>query len=64
MGGFSNVTANFMHLMNNVYREHLDKSLLVFLDYILVFHKTKEETEQHLRLGLQGLRVLNLYAKL
>jgi hypothetical protein len=34
----------------------LDKFLVVFIDDILVYSKTEEEHEEHLRLVLQNLR--------
>jgi hypothetical protein len=36
--------------------EYLDKFLVVFIDDILVYSKTEEEHEEHLRLVLQNLR--------
>jgi hypothetical protein len=43
--------------------EYLDKFVVVFIDDILVFSKTKEEHAEHLRLVLQKLREHQLYAK-
>ena len=42
----------FMYLMNKVFMEFLDKFVVVFIDDILVFSKTKEEHAEHLRLVL------------
>jgi hypothetical protein len=53
-----------MFLMNGVFREYLDKSVIVFLDDILIYSKSEEEHEQHLRILLQVLREHKLYAKL
>ena len=50
--------------MNGVFRDYLDKFFIVFLDDILVYSKSKEDHEQHLRLVLQVLRGHQLYAKL
>ena len=44
--------------------EYLDKFMIVFLDDILVYSKSKEEHVQHLRMVLQVLRKHELYAKL
>jgi hypothetical protein len=44
--------------------EYLDKFVVVFIDDILIFSKTKEEHEKHLRLVLEKLRSNKLYAKL
>ena len=52
-----------MDLMNKVFREYLDSFVLVFIDDILIYSKTKEEHEQHLRLTLQVLRQHQFYAK-
>ena len=50
--GLTNAPAYFMHLMNKVLMDFLDKFLVVFIDDILIFSKTKEEHEEHLRLVL------------
>jgi hypothetical protein len=43
--GLSNTPAIFMCLMNGVFRDYLDKFVIVFLDDILVYSKSKEEHE-------------------
>jgi hypothetical protein len=50
--------------MNGIFREYLDKFVIVFLDDILVYSKSEEEHEQHLRMVLQVLREHQLYDKL
>jgi hypothetical protein len=50
--GLTNALAYFMYLMNKVFMEYLDKFVVVFIDDILVFSKTKEEHAKHLRLVL------------
>jgi hypothetical protein len=62
--GPSNAPAIFMCLMNGVFINYLDKFFIVFLDDILVYSKTGEEHEQHLRMVLQVLREHQVYAKL
>jgi hypothetical protein len=52
-----------MYLMNKVLMEYLDKFVVVFIDDILIFSKTKEEHEKHLILVLMKLRSNQLYAK-
>jgi hypothetical protein len=52
-----------MCLMNNIFSQYLDKFVLVFIDYILVYSKTKEEHKEHLRIVLQTLRKHKLYVK-
>ena len=53
-----------MDLMNRVFRQYLDRFIVVFIDDILVYSRSLEEHEQHLRLVLQTLREKKLYAKL
>jgi hypothetical protein len=53
-----------MCLMNGIFREYLDKFVIVFLDEILIYSKLEEEHEQNLRMVLQVLRERQLYAKL
>ncbi|GJV90442.1 putative nucleotidyltransferase, ribonuclease H [Tanacetum coccineum] len=60
--GLTNAPAVFMDLMNRVFHEFLDKFVIVFIDDILVFSKSKEH-EEHLRTVLQILRQEKLYAK-
>jgi hypothetical protein len=54
--GLTNAPAYFMCLMNKVFMEYLDRFVVVFIDDILVFSKTMEEHEEHLRLVLEKLR--------
>jgi hypothetical protein len=61
--GLTNAPTTFMCLMNSVLNKYLDKFILVFVDDILVYSKTKEEHKEHLRLVLQVLRDHQLYAK-
>ncbi|XP_062080721.1 uncharacterized protein LOC133785510 [Humulus lupulus] len=46
-----------------VFKEYLDRFIIVFIDDRLVYSKTEEEHEDHLRLTLQRLRQQQLYAK-
>jgi hypothetical protein len=62
--GLTNALVVFMCLMNGIFRNYLDKFVIVFLDDILIYSKSKEENEHHLRLVLQVLREHQLYAKL
>jgi hypothetical protein len=52
-----------MCLMNGIFKNYLDKFFILFLDDILVYSKSKEEHEPHLRLLLQVLREHQLYTK-
>lgn len=62
--GLTNAPAEFMALMENTFREELNRSVLVFLDDILIYSRTLEEHERHLRAVLQRLQSQKLYAKL
>jgi hypothetical protein len=53
--GLTNAPTYFMYLMNKVFMEYLDKFVVVFIDDILVYSRSKEEQEEHLRLALQKL---------
>jgi hypothetical protein len=53
--GLTNAPAYFMYLMNKVFIEYLDKFVVVFIDDILVYSRSEEEHEEHLRLPLQKL---------
>jgi hypothetical protein len=61
--GLTNAPTYFMHLMNKVFMEYLDKFVVVFIDVILIFSKREEEHEKHLRMILEKLRSNQLYAK-
>jgi hypothetical protein len=54
--GLLNAPIIFMFLMNGVFREYLDKFVILFLDDILVYSKLEEEYEHHLRMVLHVLR--------
>jgi hypothetical protein len=61
--GLTNAPAYFMYLMNKVFMEYLDKFVVFFIDDILIFSKTEEEHEKHLRMILEKLRSNKLYAR-
>ncbi|GJU56793.1 putative reverse transcriptase domain-containing protein [Tanacetum coccineum] len=61
--GLTNAPTVFMDLMNRVCRPYLDKFVIVFIDDILIYSKTREEHVEHLRLVLGLLKKEKLYAK-
>jgi len=61
--GLTNAPAYFINLMNKVFMEELDKFVVVFIDDILIYSKSAEEHEQHLRIVLEKLTAHELYAK-
>ena len=61
--GLTNAPAAFMGLMNKVFQQYLDRFVIVFIDDILVYSRTKEEHVRHLSLVLKKLRKHRLYAK-
>ena len=61
--GLTNAPAAFMDLVNRIFQPYLDQFVIVFIDDILVYSKSKEEHETHLRIVLETLREKKLYAK-
>ena len=59
----TNAPAYYMNMMNKVFMEFLDKFVVVFIDDILIYSKSKEEHAEHLHLILEKLREHKLYAK-
>jgi hypothetical protein len=53
--GLMNAPAHFMYLMNSVFMPELDKFMVVFIDDILIYSRSMEEHEEHLRIILQQL---------
>ena len=62
--GLTNSPTTFMCLMNGIFRKYLYKFVIVFLDDILIYSKSEEEHEEHMRLVLQVLREYQHYVKL
>ena len=50
--GVTNDPGVFMDYMNRVFHPYLDSFVVVFIDDILVYSKTREEHEEHLRILL------------
>src|SRR3989337_2321539 len=61
--GLTNAPAFFMHMMNKVFMDFLDKFVVVFIDDILIYSKGEEEHKEHLRAVLQRLHDHQLFAK-
>ena len=61
--GLTNAPGAFMSLMNGVFKPFLDSFVIVFIDDILVYSKSKEEHADHLRILLGVLGKQKLYAK-
>ena len=50
--GLMNAPAAFMDLMHRVFQPYLDRFVVVFVDDILIYSKSEEEHEDHLRIFL------------
>ena len=61
--GLTNAPAIFMDLMNRVCKPYLDKFVIVFIDDILIYSKSRQEHEEHLKTILELLKKEQLYAK-
>ncbi|GKD38601.1 putative reverse transcriptase domain-containing protein [Tanacetum coccineum] len=59
----TNALAVFIDLMNRVCKPYLDKFVIVFIDDILIYSKSKEDHEEHLKIILGLLKKEKLYAK-
>ncbi|GBG72919.1 hypothetical protein CBR_g12640 [Chara braunii] len=57
--GLTNAPATFQRCMDDLFRPWLDRFVVVYLDDILVFSKTLQEHQGHLRQVLEKLREAN-----
>ncbi|GJX98643.1 putative reverse transcriptase domain-containing protein [Tanacetum coccineum] len=56
--GLTNAPEVFMDLMNRVCKPYLDKFVIVFIDDILIYSKSKEDHEEHLNIILsEGVHI-------
>ncbi|RDY00610.1 Retrovirus-related Pol polyprotein, partial [Mucuna pruriens] len=62
--GVTNVPGVFMDYMNRIFHPYQDSFMVVFIDNILVYLKTKEEHPEHLKVVLQVLKDKQLYVKM
>ena len=61
--GLTNAPTAFMSLMNKIFKSYLDLFVIVFIDDILIYSKSRKEHEEHLGIVLELLREKRLYAK-
>ena len=61
--GLTKAPAAFMDLMQRMLRPYLDQFVVIFIDDILVYSRSVDEHEKHLRTVLHTLRDNGLYAK-
>ncbi|GKA60537.1 putative reverse transcriptase domain-containing protein, partial [Tanacetum coccineum] len=54
--GLTNASAIFMDFINRVCKPYLDKFVIVFIDDILIYSKSRKEHEEHLKLILRLLK--------
>jgi len=62
--GMCNAPATFQRLMNDIFRDHLDVFVLVYLDDVLIYSRTLADHKRHLHTVLTLLRRHHLYCKL
>ncbi|GJV13704.1 putative reverse transcriptase domain-containing protein [Tanacetum coccineum] len=61
--GLTNAPAVFIDLMNQVCKPYLGRFVIIFIDDIMAYSKSKEEHEVHLKLVFESLQKEKLYAK-
>ena len=61
--GLTNAPANFVDLMNRVFKQYLDLFVIIFIDDIHIYSRSEEEHASHLRVVLQTLKDRQLIAK-
>lgn len=62
--GLSNAPSAFQTVMNNVFRDMLDKFVMIYLDDILIYSRSAEEHMEHIAMVLQRLREHGFKAKM
>ena len=59
----TNAPETFTDLMNKIFKPYLDRFVVVYIDDIIIYSKTREELVDHLRIVLQTFQDHQLYAK-
>jgi hypothetical protein len=54
--GLANAPAAFMDMMNRTFQDFFDRCVVVFIDGILIYSKSREEHEEHLSTVLNILQ--------
>ncbi|KAF8755281.1 hypothetical protein RHS01_05373 [Rhizoctonia solani] len=62
--GLTNAPAAFQHFMNNLFRDLIDITVVIYLDNILIFSEKPEEHPGHIREVLSRLMANQLFCKL
>ncbi|QRW25134.1 Retrotransposable element Tf2 protein [Rhizoctonia solani] len=62
--GLRNAPQIFQRLMNHIFYDMIDVSVIIYLDDILIYSRNREEHTKHLREVLRRIRDNNLYLKL
>lgn len=60
----TNAPSTFQSLMNEVFKSHLRKFILLFFDDILIYNKSEIDHLRHEQVALETLREHKLYAKI
>jgi hypothetical protein len=61
--GLTSAPSTFMALMNSILQPFMDKFVVAYLDDVLIYSRTIEEHNEHVRLVLEQFRKHKLYAK-
>ena len=61
--GLTNAPSVFIDLMHRIFKSYLDQFVVVFIDDILVYSKSQEDHERHLRIVLQTMREHQFFAE-
>lgn len=61
--GITNAVVAFIDLIHRCFKEYLDKFIVVFINDILIYTRSKKEHEKHLKIILNFFILEKLYAK-